>query len=151
MSLPERFWSKVDKTPTCWNWTGACNSKGYGQFRLKKMVQAHRISYENTYGPLKNQCCHKCDNPKCVRPDHLFDGTNSDNQRDSGRKGRSWKKLTDSDVLNIFQSKDKQSDLAKRYGVNQDQISRIKSGKRWAWLTAGLSKSNTAEYAVYGR
>lgn len=86
-----RFWSKVNKTDRCWIWIGGKTSKGYGMFfSNKKFVYAHRFSYE-----LHKCCiasgrmvCHACDNPSCVNPEHLFDGTGSDNQRDSVNKGR---------------------------------------------------------------
>lgn len=89
-----RFWSKVDKsTPDgCWLWTGDLNEKGYGFFvpAHGTKVYAHRYSYELANGPLPDglQACHYCDNPPCVRGDHLFAGTQKQNIRDAVRKGR---------------------------------------------------------------
>lgn len=90
----EHFWSKVDKSDSegCWLWTGSRNAKGYGHYciRRSRTRYAHRFAYSLTYGPVSSRImvCHKCDNPPCVRPDHLFLGTNSDNIQDSLKKGR---------------------------------------------------------------
>ncbi len=74
MNTEERFWSKVAKTPTCWNWTAYRNAKGYGQFRFQDRAHyAHRVSYMLTRGPIPigRQLDHLCRNPSCVRPEHL--------------------------------------------------------------------------------
>ena len=87
-SIEERFWSKVEKTDTCWNWTGAKFNHGYGQFMERKL--AHRVAWELANGPIPDGLCvlHRCDQPLCVRTDHLFLGTRADNNRDRSRKGR---------------------------------------------------------------
>ena len=87
----ERFWSKVDKTEVCWNWTELLTNNGYGQFSIKgKAVRAHRWIFQRVFGELPKDIlvCHKCDNPKCVRPDHLFAGTSQDNNIDTVKKQR---------------------------------------------------------------
>lgn len=91
-SAAERFWRKVKKSDGCWEWTGTKNSRGYGMFTPTpgKRVLAHRFSWEMENGRIPDGLfgCHRCDNPGCVRPDHLFVGTNSDNIRDAVAKGR---------------------------------------------------------------
>ncbi len=84
----DRFWPKVNKTETCWLWTGAQNSYGYGHLfkRHGKPSLAHRIAWELTHGPIPSETpcvLHLCDVRLCVRPDHLFLGTKSENTRDS--------------------------------------------------------------------
>ena len=89
--ISERFWPKVDKTDTCWLWTGAKNDKGYGQIRSPGRIDfAHRLSWTLERGdiPPGLSVCHHCDTPLCVNPDHLFLGTQQDNSRDMGQKGR---------------------------------------------------------------
>jgi len=92
----KRFWAKVEKTDNCWLWTGSKRNKGYGAFvyadKNGKVVQgrAHRFSYEIHVGEIPEGLfvLHKCDNPGCVNPDHLFVGTNQDNVTDMVSKGR---------------------------------------------------------------
>lgn len=89
--VKERFWKRVEKTGGCWLWTGSCFPNGYGQFSLSKTsVGAHRISWliHNGDIPTGIFVCHHCDNPICIRPDHLFLGTAQDNTRDAATKGR---------------------------------------------------------------
>lgn len=93
---PDRFWRKVVKGPECWEWSGATNgSKGYGVMWAPEVghsgrAYVHRVSYMLAFGPIADGMfvLHRCDNPKCVRPEHLFLGTNTDNMRDCAAKGR---------------------------------------------------------------
>lgn len=86
----ERFWAKVKKTERCWLWTGGKSRKGYGHFKLGgKHMRANRVAFELTNGPLAGKMAlHSCDNPACVRPDHLFAGDDIVNRHDAMKKGR---------------------------------------------------------------
>ena len=107
--MAERFWPKVQKTDTCWLWTGATMRGGYGelsaggspQYGRGHPLHAHRVSWELAYGPIPDGLwvLHICDTPACVRPDHLFLGTHADNMADMSHKGRtSHRKLTGEEV-----------------------------------------------------
>lgn len=90
-NLKDRFYGKIKKTKTCWYWTACVSSFGYGQISVNgKSVGAHRISWEIHNGSILDglHVLHKCDNPPCVNPDHLFLGTNKDNVEDRYVKGR---------------------------------------------------------------
>jgi hypothetical protein len=146
-ALADRFWSKVDKTSSCWLWRGCKTGAGYGQIRIttagqSKAIYAHRISWELTNGPIPEglDVLHKCDNPPCVRPDHLFIGTQSDNENDSVSKGR-WNHpkgedhpkaiLTLVQVAEIRRSILSQRKLAKQYSVSRGAIQAILNGRNW--------------------
>lgn len=94
-----RFWRFVDTTGRCWEWTGSKHRFGYGRFNVGGKVQyAHRFAYEASFGvtvPEGMQVCHHCDNPRCVKPSHLFLGTAADNNWDKARKGRTVNPMTD--------------------------------------------------------
>lgn len=130
----ERF--KEDVSSGCWNWTAGKDKDGYGAFKLDgRQQKAHRFAYQMYVGEIPSGLCicHKCDNPACVNPDHLFPGTQADNMHDRDNKGR-WKnnwpdnsgekcaaaKLTEDDVGTIrtmYANGAQQVDLAKQFGV----------------------------------
>lgn len=138
----------TEKTDTCWNWTGGKNSSGYGCLNTKNGSElAHRLSYDEFNGdiPSGSFICHKCDNPGCVNPEHLFLGTSKDNYDDMVSKGRNTNKgsnqhnskLKEGDVLEIrrlLAEGKKLNYIAAIYGVTFQAISRIKTRKIWRWL-----------------
>lgn len=150
ISEPERFWSKVAVGPVdeCWEWqAGRFQGTGYGAFRVPagparwdKLWAAHRVAWVLTYGPIPNglHVLHHCDNRACCNPAHLFLGTNADNIEDAMRKGRMAKKLTKADVRAIrtlYASGEYYlRELAERFGVSVQLISKIVNRKCWAWL-----------------
>lgn len=92
---PDRFWAKVRvQEDGCWEWAGGLMWDGYGAFHRdgdgSVKQRAHRISWEYSNGPIPSGMlvCHRCDNPRCVRPEHLFLGTDQDNVDDMMSKGR---------------------------------------------------------------
>lgn len=96
MTLEERFWQKVVKTDACWLWAGArSGTMKYGYLHFGSKTErspkaAHRVSWEIHRGQIPEGIwvLHRCDNPKCVNPDHLFLGNRTDNMRDAAAKGR---------------------------------------------------------------
>lgn len=86
----QRFWSRVEKSAECWEWCGARDKNGYGLFKVGgRMRRAHRLALAATGVPIDGfYVCHRCDNPPCVNPEHLFLGTAQDNANDRDRKGR---------------------------------------------------------------
>ncbi|MFH0980288.1 MAG: HNH endonuclease [Planctomycetota bacterium] len=149
--IEERFWSKVEKGPGCWEWMSTLNGSGYGTIwdnsrHLQKM--AHRLSWEIHYGPVLASLgvLHRCDNPPCVRPDHLFLGTCQDNMQDASSKGRTARgerhpkhRLTVDQVREIrrrLARGEVQERLAAEFGITQGAVGHINNGRSWAWLDA---------------
>lgn len=119
----ERFWKNVKKTDGCWKWLGAKPSSRYGGMLFgKKHLLAHRISWTLHFGEIPNGMlvCHHCDNGLCVRPDHLFLGTQADNMRDMISKGRKKNRvLTSESKAEILKSEGlSRMELAEKYGVS---------------------------------
>lgn len=171
IAVAERFWAKVEKSEACWNWKASKSKKGYGNFVHKSFptILAHRISWILSNGaiPAMLDVCHHCDNPSCVRPDHLFIGTRSDNMQDCVNKGRHkgtqylragrsnrkyavgsknrTSKLTEEQAIRAKQCSRKRGEatrLAKEFGVSLSIICDIRDGKRWVHLSVANGKSN---------
>ena len=131
----------------CWLWGAQLQRAGYGVFTIRKGLQvgAHRVSYALTYGPIPERgvICHRCDNPPCVNPAHLFLGTPVDNALDMVAKGRgTWSRgvdranarLTEEDVRQIRASEQYHGliqDLATHFSVSTTTIRSIRNGNRW--------------------
>lgn len=150
LSVEDRFWQKVDKRSDedCWNWIGCTHHQwGYGNFSFhRKYMAAHRYSWIIRFGDIpEGMCiCHKCDNPRCVNPNHLFLGTVADNNYDKKIKGRQPSvegennpnaKLSRDDVIKIrtlyASGKHSGAELARNFGVNPETVYHILNGKRW--------------------
>ncbi len=149
--LADRFWAKVEKTGSCWNWSGAKVARdGRGQLWAHgRLDVAPRVSWELHNGPIPEGLwvLHTCDNPACVRPAHLFLGTCSDNGMDSASKGRNVAQakpellprgeahgmsvLTDADIRDIRQATGSQRTIAKRFGVALCTIQNILHRRTW--------------------
>lgn len=141
-----RFEAKLDKSGDCWLWTASLAGKGYGQMKLpkqRKQEYAHRLAYMIYKGAIPDgiQVCHKCDNPRCCNPEHIFLGTSSDNHLDMKEKNRhlygeknSQAKLSDTKISQIKKCIDSgmsQSIIAKAFGIHQTTVSKINRGCRW--------------------
>lgn len=148
-----RFWSKVHRTGNpdeCWEWTACRHVRGYGQVAwLGVCGKTHRIAYELTFGPIPEGKCilHRCDNPACCNPRHLFAGTQLDNIRDRHSKGRTShasrnigersgrSKLTESQVVEILRRHatlgETERSLAVEYGVTVSAIHLVVTRQNW--------------------
>jgi hypothetical protein len=127
----------------CWTWTWSKNRKGYGQFYFRGSIKlAHRVSWILHNGEIADglYVCHTCDNPACVRPDHLFLGTLADNNRDMFSKGRAgilrgedhpFAKMSDEIVRKIRESSDGGRAAARSFGVPWSTFKSIRSRKSW--------------------
>jgi len=136
VSLIERFNRHWIPEPNsgCWLWLSVVNAAGYGTIRdIDKRVRlAHRISYRLHIGePGQLQVCHRCDVPSCVNPQHLFLGTDADNNRDKMLKGRAAVKLTPEIVRAIRSDTRGGPTIAKAYGVEWCTVYAIKKRKLW--------------------
>jgi hypothetical protein len=131
----------------CWFWGGACHPQGYGLIKRKDGAQlrAHRVAYELMYGPIPEGVfvCHRCDNPCCVRPSHLFLGSHADNMADMVTKSRSARmkgplngaaRLQANEVEAIRISVGRYRDIAARFGISASAVGLIKRRERWAHL-----------------
>lgn len=152
-SVGQRFNKRVMRNNSCWEWTGPFSKGGYGQFAYTHADKrsAHRVAWELANGVIPDglHVLHKCDNRKCVRPDHLFLGTAIDNIADMDAKGRRnstarhkgetspRSKLKNEDIKIIRELHSngiKQNEIACKYNIHDSAISRIINKKRWGHI-----------------
>lgn len=145
LTLAERFNAYVVKGVGCWDWTSTKDVHGYGRLMIKaKPVLAHRISWEVNCGPIPEglHVLHRCDNPSCSNPEHLFLGTHQENVDDKMRKGRhrfgvhhgeahGRAKLTADDVRQIRSRDDTTAALAREYSVAEATMWAIRNNRTW--------------------
>lgn len=162
-----RFWARVEYEPNsgCWLWTGAPVRKGYGRIHVGgrrpkgRDILAHRFSWAVSWGPIPNGAwvLHRCDNPPCVNPDHLFLGDHVANMADMAAKGRAVNtphrgeeqiqaKLSDSAVNRIrtlyASGQATQRGLAAQYGVSKTLIGNVVRGENWNHVAPPLENAS---------
>ncbi len=148
MVPPDRFTSKVKELDSgCWEWQATKNAQGYGRFSIcvghyQKWYSAHRLAWEWANEPIPAGLCvlHRCDNPSCVNPSHLFLGTHKENALDRDQKRRrrppageanGRAKLLEADVRAIRSSPLPNKELAVIYGVRRETIRAARAGVTW--------------------
>lgn len=158
-NTPDTFWERVIKTETCWIWSRGVSGDGYGRFSLYgKSYSTHTLAYKLHHNiPLYTKVfiCHTCDNPLCVKPEHLYHGSYKSNSQDTVKRGRAKGLFTQqtptvfskghipaSRVLTKEEAKNiktdlqtmRQCDVIRKYNVNRDTVRGIVRGSSWAWL-----------------
>jgi hypothetical protein len=172
---PKNFFSKIDKTSHpngCWIWTAGKDINGYGTFGVRTnnlcdTMRPHRLMFWIAYGYFPEAVCHRCDNPPCLNPEHLFGGTLNDNTQDMIRKGRAkhgsnppkgqragTAKLTDELALKIYNEYKaggtSYPKLGKKYGVSFSAVHKIINGSTFSHVTGEKKKIITYNYVRKG-
>lgn len=142
-TIEDRFFSRFKVSESgCWIWSAHCDKDGYGVLPGNEVsIRAHRFSFIHHFGPIDDGAiiCHKCDNPGCVNPEHLFSGTTKENCQDMLLKGRdkmvgsrnNKAKLNEEQVAFIRQSTLSALSLSIKFSVSKSAIKRIKNGTQW--------------------
>ncbi len=148
-NVEARFWSYIlqpNDPNCCWPWQGQVDANGYGRFNWRRgeTQLAHRLSYRLAHGelPVDRFVCHRCDNPPCINPAHLFLGTQLDNMRDAAAKGRTASpdrrgeevntaKLSTTDVVFIRGATATTAEVAALFDISQAQVNNIRKRRQW--------------------
>lgn len=144
--ISAKFWARVavGGPSECWLWKGPRNKQGYGYlYFCMTVLPASRVAYIITHGDIppisgaRQNVCHKCDNPPCCNPSHLFVGSGRANMRDAVMKGRHRGKLTADDVREIRKVATTPTGVkacAALFGVHAGTIQAIMARRSWGWL-----------------
>jgi hypothetical protein len=148
------FYTELD-FDKCWEWGGSVDRENYGTFNLSfgdvyalnhnfpRQTRAHRFAYALKYpfvylNNKKLLVCHRCDNPLCVNPHHLFMGTDKDNAVDKAKKNRTGRnKLLRSDIIlirKLYEQGYSCTEIAKRFPVGRQHIQKIVTNTKWTWI-----------------
>lgn len=143
-SIAERLAKYTRNEGACLIWTGKRLPRGYGTLRVNGIMKyAHRLAWEEANGPISAGMfvCHRCDNPSCCNPEHLFLGTHADNMADQQAKKRHGygerngnAKLTEPQALEVLVATESRRDLAGRFEVSESTIGHIQRGYSWRHL-----------------
>jgi hypothetical protein len=155
-TLEERFWSKVDRSGDCWIWTASLNAAGYGRIGegRERVWLSHRLAYRLAYGvdPADQYVCHRCDNPPCCNPRHLFLGTHADNMADAAQKGRGIRgeihpltSLAEADVIAMRHMRARGAsyrEVGEAFGVTGSSARSICTGINWRLAPGPIAPRN---------
>lgn len=157
-NLKSRFFVNIapDPTSTCILWAGSRRPAGYGLLSVEgQLVSATHVSWRIKYGEWPDQhVLHRCDNPPCVNPDHLFLGSDQDNAADRGVKGRSWRKLDDlevSELLALTETRMSIQEIADRFGVTPGYVSNLRHGRYRGARSAARKPTTCTEVEIDGK
>ncbi len=134
-AIEARFWKYVDRhgDDDCWEWTGSKRANGYGQFNIQRYpFKVHRVSFVMAFGWEPPSVLHKCDNPPCVNPRHLFGGTQAENMADCAAKGRYARQIPESvraTVRCLYEIGMAQRAIARQVGIDRRTVGRIVKGE----------------------
>jgi len=147
-ALPKRFQEKIDISCEngCWRWMACTFNTGYGRAYWNGPDKlAHRVIYTILVGEIQNKlfCCHHCDHPHCVNPDHIFLGTQRENVHDMIQKGRGVSKLTLEKARQIANDPKPYLTIAKAYGVSLQAINSIKCGRSWKDIDISIVRNSS--------